>query len=838
MEIIKLDTASEEFARIKEIGLTLEKEEWSETDTRSKLIDSLLIQCLGWTESDIRRELSEDRSRLDYQLSITKPKLVIEAKRIAIPLATKCPASPNRVLLESLKKSYPDIDEHIAQVARYCQDFSIPLGVLTNGRTYFFLCAIRSDTVPWRKGYAIVLNNIFDPNFSLATIYGLLSREALRTGELARALQYEASAINEKTILSLYHDPRALKPQNDLAEHLEKALKRVFTDVINDDSAEIIQHCYVKPAETTLRNDAIEFPLLDRPEQDDLTMVDVSNLNAFKQFERTISEHLMEGNSGSTLLLIGNMGVGKTMFLRRFFMRECNKEYLPDKAIPFFIDYRAGTLDPQRTVEDVYDRLRLALNEIDSSAHANKDTNLSNKFSDLSSPQALRVMFQSDMQRFERNHSEMLKSNEYPAMECREFMRLQGDNKQFVRAAFKYLRQSCGFSPCLILDNADHHSATFQRHVYLAAKTLEQELGCLVLLSLQETWYWHFRHENNVLSYYQDKVFHIPAPRTKDVLAKRLDFAISISSELFKGINVRLGSITLEPSYLTEYLKICKTTLFDSEEISVFFEALANGNIRKGLELFATFVRSGHTNVMSYLYTVVLNRPTGFSLDDVIRSIACNRYRWYASERSLVPNIFLISKSKVNHEFLRFGACFVLQYLSARLRKDRNNELGFVARTVVLRMCQELGLSEEDANNLVNGLEKNELVRGSAKRDESSRALQLRISGLGNYVIKRLIGNAAYLSCVMLETPISSKEVFETIAECYKEHLTVLEERRDKCIREFLNELDQHEESEWNRAQLSLAGAELSRVVPHIRELLGQTAPPNLFSIISQPRND
>lgn len=821
------DTRSAAFAQIKSTGKSCEGENWSETDTRSKLIDSLLLGCLGWKEKDIRRELHENGSRLDYRLSTIRTRLVIEAKKIAITLTTVCKTSPSTIKLDKLQKSYPDLKPHIQQLAKYCHDFSIPLGVLTNGQSFIFLCALRTDAVPWSHGDAIVINNIFEDTFSLRTLDVLLSREAVHDERLAKLLRHDSPSAAAVSVLSTYRDPLTLQVQNDLAQHLENALMRVFTDIA-DESDAILKYCYVKPAESSLGIDAIEFPLLDRPERDDLTVVDISNLNAFKQFEKTIANHLQDGKSGETLLIIGNMGVGKTMFLRRFFRRDCNPEHLPDRVLPFFLDYRTGTLSPDRAVEDAYGRLRRALNSLDDAEHNGSPQESSQAKADLSSPGALRVMFQSEIQRFQRNNQDIRNTPEYAKLESQEFVRLQGDDRCFVRAAFHYLRQHFHWRPCLVLDNADHHDADFQRHVYLAAKTLEGELACLVLLSLQERWYWHFRNEDSVLSYYQDKVFHIPAPRARDVLTKRLDYAIKIADDLFRDVRIELGNnILIEPKHLAEYLALCKTALFESNEVSEFFEAVSNGNVRKGLEIFATFMRSGHTNVRRYLRTVFLGEGLHFSLDDVVRSIARGRYRRYTNQRSVIPNLFVIGRVSINRDFARLVPCYVLQHLAALLRKERHNELGFVSRRELLLLCEDMGLSTGNAEDVLSQLEKCELVRVSEYGARNVGESHLRISGLGIYMIKRLVGNSAYLECVMLDTPIAVKDVFASIEGYYKEHLTVLQERRDICIKAFLRELEHHEDGEWPRAQTTAGGAELSKIVPDIRRKLEIVAKPS-----------
>ncbi len=57
----------------------------SETDTRVKLIDRILKEVLGWSESAIKREPHVESGYIDYQLSLRSKQIIcVEAKREAI----------------------------------------------------------------------------------------------------------------------------------------------------------------------------------------------------------------------------------------------------------------------------------------------------------------------------------------------------------------------------------------------------------------------------------------------------------------------------------------------------------------------------------------------------------------------------------------------------------------------------------------------------------------------------------------------------------------------------------------------------------------------------------
>jgi hypothetical protein len=58
----------------------------SESDTRSKIIDAVIKEVLGWPETHIEREphVQETGGYIDYLLSTSHPYFVIEATRIQL----------------------------------------------------------------------------------------------------------------------------------------------------------------------------------------------------------------------------------------------------------------------------------------------------------------------------------------------------------------------------------------------------------------------------------------------------------------------------------------------------------------------------------------------------------------------------------------------------------------------------------------------------------------------------------------------------------------------------------------------------------------------------------
>lgn len=78
---LSIDEAFENFSSIKTEINSFIQEDINESDTRSKLIDSVLFKILGWNESDVSREGKVDSGYFDYKVSISGFHFIIEAKR-------------------------------------------------------------------------------------------------------------------------------------------------------------------------------------------------------------------------------------------------------------------------------------------------------------------------------------------------------------------------------------------------------------------------------------------------------------------------------------------------------------------------------------------------------------------------------------------------------------------------------------------------------------------------------------------------------------------------------------------------------------------------------------
>jgi hypothetical protein len=826
MDIGRLTSKFNEF---KGSSPDINSEDWTESDTRSKFIDTILIGCLGWEESDIRREKYKDSDRLDYLLSTNRPILVIEAKRSskAFPI-NKAPIR-YKIEIKTMLKANPDLKQDFDQVGEYCRKWSVPIAVLTNGRTYIIFIAVRTDGVPIEEAEAIVIYDIFADDFNFSDLYNYLSRDVVAEGKLHAELFATLTLEPPENVISGYSGPDVVKNANAIGIALQPLLEQLFKDVSQEESPEVLEHCYVPPGSSVLRNEEFEALLLDRLPSfvSGPNVISVDSQNAFQKFQSSINQYLARQRQGQTLLVVGKVGVGKTMFLLRFFKEGFERSSeSKNQTVSFFIDFRQAGLDPQKIPELVYSRLREQIDTLDGRNVPESKT----ESYDFYSPEGLRQVFWPEVQKLERSFDKRLLDTDKNAL-IRErqklYEELRKSDQAFVKGVFRVLRQRYNRFICVILDNADLCDIDYQRAVYLFSQTLKHDLECLVIAALREEWYWYFgfKKKDGPFSAYHDTTYHIPPPRSRDVLAKRLEYAINLAKEhKLPCVAVTLpNDIVISASHLSRYLEICRKAFFDDDEITVFFECLSNGSVRKGLNAFLEFLRSGHTRVNEYLKAFAIGGAYRLIFHQVFKSIAYGQYHYYSSNHSIIPNVFTPTISINFQNITYFTRLYMLNWLY--LQKDNSSPegKGFVPIKRINDFLTSLGLDIVTQTELLEECVTSDLLEPDIRLSvDIEKRNFVRITTFGIYMLKSLCSRVCYMEAIMLDTPISDKILRSSLGRVYVEGKKPLLDERFAAISKFTAHLCQLELEEYARVQSAGLLSACPVMMPAIKKIVDE----------------
>jgi hypothetical protein len=226
---------------------TLDLSGQTEADTRATVITRMLREVLDWQEKDVNREVHSESGYLDYELSIHKKILVVEAKKAGETFLL--PIDVNRgsgFTVGGVISSNKSVRGHIDQVSRYCATTGIEYAVVTNGTQWIVFRATRQDGIPVSKGKVIVFKSFKDIEDRFGLFWSLLSRGAVADNSLQFYLHDTSSPGSEyKRIVDELHTRNDKVSRNAFSQSITPLIKTYMEEIAGDESRELLQKLYV-----------------------------------------------------------------------------------------------------------------------------------------------------------------------------------------------------------------------------------------------------------------------------------------------------------------------------------------------------------------------------------------------------------------------------------------------------------------------------------------------------------------------------------------------------------------------------------------------------------------
>ena len=314
-------------------------EKLSESDTRSKFIDQLLIGCMGWSEENISREehCSESSTFLDYKLSTNIPMLIVEAKKSSIDFSLPKSTTQNEFKIGGVLSNCKVLLDAMVQARDYAISKGVTFCVVTNGLQYIFFRAMNQQGIEWTEHRAVVFRDHDDIANRFDLFSSLLSKSSVENGTLQTQLPVSSDAMAEarkySTLDTRYLMTTRKKDRNPLFPYIGEIVRRTFQDLAsNQAESEILEHCYV---ESPKKGDKKK-PYLDLP----TSQLSVSKKDAGDFQQRIISSLQASRNDRSeVILLLGSVGVGKSTFIQRF-RKVLAKDEIDSNGIWVYLNFK------------------------------------------------------------------------------------------------------------------------------------------------------------------------------------------------------------------------------------------------------------------------------------------------------------------------------------------------------------------------------------------------------------------------------------------------------------------------------------------------------------------
>lgn len=638
-------------------------EQMTEADTRAQIIDQMLEKVLGWNNHDIKREKYSAAGFSDYLLrSATRSLFVLEAKRTSNLLISTASTFKSAYLLHG--PALKDASEGIKQAIGYCVEESVAFAALSSGFQWIAFRAIRTDGSDKKQHKAIVFPTLDSIRDSFAQFYDLFSLEGVlekRYEILIGQAEGMQTHFSEPLTAVVASNKIRMLLKNNWSSDLEKVFNKFFGNISGNSDPEMLVKCFVETPESKATDVALA-KIAERL-ANEIKVVEPgydSNLQATIQ-------GAIDAKEGEFVLLVGNKGAGKSTFTERFFSLVLKPEI---KAQCFIVTIDLGANDGDEAAIRSWLAYELR-NELVKKLFAGEPPTyeqLQGIFFDEYKAWCVgahKALYISDKNAFK------IKFGEY----IDELIRNRPID--YAKALLRRIIRSDRLMPCIIFDNADHHTQAFQNAVFQFSQSLFKSLFLFVLLPVTDRTLWQLGKSGPMQSY-QTKSYYLPVPSTKDILKRRISFIKEKldsygkdSGEYFteRGIKIRFENLQAFAASLEEIF-------VDLEYTSRTVSWLSNHDIRRSLLLTKRVFTSPWVKIEELFKTYAAGHRLAVSKREVYRSIFLGEYSHFQeTANDFVLNVFSVAGDDLSSPFVIPS---IIQYLYERESASNDSTQAYV----------------------------------------------------------------------------------------------------------------------------------------------------------------
>lgn len=730
----------------------------NEATTRLQLIDRLLFECLGWQRDHVHSEESHEGQYADYTLQFPRKLLIVEAKREGTYF--ELPVGHTRLdySIPALFRTTPALKAAMEQVAEYCQNRGVPYSAVTNGHQLVLFLGNRNDGTPPFEGTAIVFSSLEHMRKEFLQLWNLASPAAIEQHLLRNRLIGEARPNLPPKLSALIKPYPGTKGRNPFQSSMKVVSEFILEDLAKIRALEgtFLKACYCYSGQLSQYSLASRQMLRARYAalfDDERPGPAVSPASEAGEIN---PELLGQGLSRRPVLLIGDVGVGKTTFIRNLIKND--EVWFADTAIAIYIDFgTTGTL--------ASDLRGYILSEID--RQLAEDYKI-----DIQADELVREAFSYELGRFAKgvNASLKLKKPDLFAQKEIEYLETICKNREeHLRRVIDLVSYREKRQIIVFLDNTDQRSEEDQQATFLIAEEMAERWQAVIYVTLRPETY-HSSLRRGALTGYHPKAFTIAPPRIDRVIKKRLYFGLRVTSGKF-AIDEVVKTAQLDFTSLDVLIRVFLRSMRD--ETIKCIENIAAGNVRLALELVRSFFGSGHVDTQKIIAKV---REGGYliPLHEFQRAIIYGDNVHYDPTRSPIANLFDVSSLDPREHFLQ---PLLLAYLRVPAL-DGPNE-GFVSVRFLYDQLQPLGFVPEQIDVGVARVFGKRLVETAARRipePGKNDDCSLRLTTVGLYHLQELVSTFTYLDAVIVDTPILDKDLRAMVIEAH-----TLQERLERC---------------------------------------------------------
>jgi len=721
---------------------SLEIEKFNEADTRFRFIDTILTKCLAWEPKDIHNEDVVDEHYADYKLNLFRPVAVWEAKRTGnyfeLPVGTHKIIYP----LKSLCKDNPEFKKALIQVSGYCHERGIQVGVVSNGWQFVAFLANRNDSIRPLEGDALVVPSLDSFISNYKEVWNCLSKTGFREEYLTKKILGGTEEHLPAKLSSTITDYPGIKNRNPFQTELEIISDLVLEDVIKEKSIEkeFLEDCYCKSGSisqySVLSKQILttRYDYLFESNDKKATLEQVANK---KGISSDLIELFANSQSKRPILLVGDVGVGKSTFIDNLSLVEAPKVF--EKSLTFKIDLGSKaiiTLDVRKAIINLLkDQLRNVYKV------------------DISEDNFVRNAYYIELENFKKSVAvkKLYEIDKVKAIEKEiEFLSgLVNDDISHIKKSLEYIGKNHRKQIIIFIDNCDQRNDQDQETAFLAAQEFATDWPVVVFVCLRPETFHRTKKIDGALSGYHTKAFTIAPPRIDEVIQRRLTFAQKITNG-----DIVLSKLEGKTSFskLHKLIQSFKDSLERNKDLYSFLDNISNGNIRKAIELIKKYFGSGHVDTEKILRITEEQGTYIVPVHELLRSVIFGDNIYYNPDSSEIVNLFDVRTYDPKEHFI---VLLVLGLLNDYSANNRNQ--GFISINDLYSYMQSQGFIPTQIDSALNFMYSKALFETSQKGNHlntNNQTLMVRATSCGIYHLSYLVNSFTYIDAIIADVSI------------------------------------------------------------------------------------
>ncbi|MBS0184613.1 MAG: AAA family ATPase [Nitrospira sp.] len=445
----------------------------NEATTRVQLIDRLFFECLGWSRDDMTAEDYHGGEFADYVFSAPRKLLIVEAKKEGSYFELPSGMENVEYSLKTLSKDYPNVKSAIEQVADYCYKRGVPNAAVCNGHQVVAFIALRLD-MPALEGRALVFPSLQFMSDHFLDLWQALSKKGIEGKKLQDRLgQRKQQEPPQKLSQSILGYP-GIKGRNIVQTDLQILSEVVIEDITRSREIEemFLKECYCQSgalSQYSLTTKSIleaRYSALFSPTEQGPTLVPAVTKHGMSP------DLLAESLSRRPILLIGDVGVGKSIFIRNLIKIDASS--VAKNSITLYIDFGSQATLSQDLRSSIFTSLTHQLRE--------------EYGVDIEERNFVRGVYDKDLKGFKASiYGDLAKQNPELFME-KEIAFLESkinDRQEFLSRCLQHLSKGRKQQIIVILDNSDQRDEKTQQDVFLIAQELAERWSVIVFVALR-----------------------------------------------------------------------------------------------------------------------------------------------------------------------------------------------------------------------------------------------------------------------------------------------------------------------------------------------------------------